>query len=294
MLAHGMVATKYAAKKGACMKNRVWNPRAVLAAVAVIAVTLGLSTGIANASVARPTSSVAAAPVTKIHETKCTSTTLSIRYDAGKKVACYTGRGLLKVALPKATQAIAGSSDGFLFLREDGALRLVEFFPHQRLRLVGDPEVTGIELGLLHAEAPASNSSSQSTQTPGTVAFRVSVVGGNVTLVAASAADAQIINAASAASLRPAGLGCHFDWFWTWCYWKFSHATTVALWSAAHGTAIAICHKILGDLDKVVAVCASIVAWLAVRRHTEPGKDQCLEVTWHVFYGAPAINYTKC
>jgi hypothetical protein len=100
-----MVREYAAEKERSCMKNRIGWPRAALAAVAVITVTLGLSAGVASASTARPAGSATA--VTRIHEAKCTGTTVSVRYDDAKKVACYSRQEFLKAAFPALSQSTA-------------------------------------------------------------------------------------------------------------------------------------------------------------------------------------------
>jgi hypothetical protein len=286
------------------MKYRVWRPQAVLAAFAVIAVTLGLSTGVASASVARPASSATATTVTKIHKTPCTRTTLSVRYDNAKKVACYSGQGYLKVALPKATQATAGSSGGFLFLREGRATRLVEFFPRERLPLADRPEVTGIILSSLRVVSLNAGSTDQSTQTPGTVAFTVDVVGSNVTLTAASSADAALINYAVDASLEPAGGSCHSYGWRIWldnCEWVFSHEVSQEIIDRAHdagraGVAVvcaAVLHKPLGSVIASM-VCAFLAGFFKILKDYKLAADQCIAVRLYFFPPHGWIAKQKC
>jgi hypothetical protein len=287
------------------MKNRIWGPQAILAAFAVIAVMLGLSPGIASASVARPASSATATTVTKIHKTTCTRTTLSVRYDGAKKVACYTGQGFLKVALPAATQATAGSSGGFLFLRYGGVTRLMVFFPRERLPLAGRPEVTGIALFSLRVVSPGADSSHQGTQTPGTVAFTVDVGGNNATLTAASSVDAALINYAIAASVVPAAGGhCSASpWYepWKWyCEWTFSHSQSVAIVRAAIGggkaAVVTVCtgllHRYLGPV--AVGVCAFFSELYNVMKHFKLAKNQCIAFKIYIAPPRGGIGIVRC
>jgi hypothetical protein len=299
-----MVATEDATKKGACMKNRVWRPQAVVAAFAVIAVTLTLSTGVASASPAKPASSASATAVPRIHETKCTSATLSVRYDAGKKVACYTGRGFLEVALPAATQVTAGSSGGFLFLREGRAPRLVEFFRHERLRLAGHPEVTGIALSSLYVASPKADSANHSTQAPGTASFTVDVSGGNVALTAASSADAAVINYALGVQIFPAGGSCHSYGWRIWldnCEWVFSHAVSEEIINKARDggrAAVAVVctgvlHKVLGSVA-AAAVCTFFAGFFNFLKKVKLGKNQCIAVRLYFFPPHGWVAIQKC
>jgi hypothetical protein len=300
-----MAVTEYAAGKGACMKNRIGRPRAALAGLAVIAVTLGLSTGVASASVARPVSSATATTAAKIHETKCTGTTLSVRYGDAKKVACYTGQGVLKVAVTAATEVTTGSSGGFLSLHEGQVNRFMEFFPRERLPLAGRPEVTGIILSSLRVAAPKEDFTDHSAQSAGTVGFTVDVVGDNATLTAASSADATIINDALAAAVYPdLGGSCHASpWYqpWKWyCAWTFNHAQSVRLVRAAIGggraAVAAICtgflHKYFGDLT--APVCAAFAALFNVLKHEKLAEDQCIAIKMYVVPPHGSFSVVKC
>jgi hypothetical protein len=302
-----MAVIEYEAGKGACMKNRIGSPRAALAALAVVAVTLGLSTGVASAStsVARPASSATATTVTKIHETKCTGTTLSVRYGDAKKVACYTGQGVLKVALAAATEATAGSSGGFLSLREGAVNRFVEFFPRERLPLAGRPEVTGIILSSLRAAAPKADSADQSVQTAGQVGFTVDVVGDSATLTAASSVDATLINDALAASVYPDldGGSCHsFGWqVWKdYCEWTFTHAQSERLVRAAVGggrAAVALLctgllHKVFGELT--APVCTAFALLFNFLKKEKLSDDQCIELKIYLVPPHGGFAVVKC
>jgi hypothetical protein len=301
-----MVAAEYAAKKGARMKNRISWPKGAIAAVAVIAVTLGLSTGVANASQAKPASSATATKVTKIHQTTCTATTLKIRYAGAKKVACYTGQGVLRVALPAASEAAAGSSGGFLALRGGRVNRLVEFFPRERLPLLGRPEITGIVLDSLRVVAPKADSADQSAQAARTVGFTVDVVGDNVTLTAASSADATLINAALASSVYPDSTGgsCHASpWYepWKWyCAWTFNHSQSVRIVRAAvtggraavAAACAALLRHYLGDLLSVV--CAAFASLFNVLKHAELKENQCLAMKVYYVPPRPSFAIVKC
>lgn len=294
------------------MKNRIARPRiALAAALAVIAVTFGLSTGVASASVpsasvARPASSATANAVMKIHETKCTGTALSLRYGDAKKVACYSGQGVLKVALAAATEATAGSSGGFLSLHEGRDNRFVAFFPHQRLPLAGRPTVTGIILSSLRVAAPKADSANQSAQTAGSAGFTVEVVGDNATLTAASSVDATLINDALAASVYPDldGGSCHTSpvyepWKW-YCAWTFTHAQSARLVAAAitggRAAVAAACagllHKYFGDVT--TPACAAFAALFNVIKHEKLSEDQCIAIK--VFLVPPHGKFTvvKC
>jgi hypothetical protein len=303
-----MVAIEHATKKGACMKNRVWRPRAVLAAFAVIAVTLTLSTGVASASTAKPASSSSASVptvVTKIYHTKkCTRATLSVRYDDGKKVACYTGQGFLQVALPAATGATAGLSGGFLFLREGVTRRVVPFFPHEPLRLLGHPEVTGIALSSLRVVSPKVDSGNPSTIAPDTVGFTVDVSGGNVTLTAASRIDAALINFAVTAGFRPDGGSCHSYGWKIWldnCEWVFSHAVSEEIINKARdggrAAVAAVCtgvlHKILGTVA-AAAVCTFFAGFFNFLKNVKLGKDQCIAVRFYFVPPHGWVAIQKC
>jgi hypothetical protein len=282
------------------MKKRIRWPQAVLTGFAVIALTLGLSVGAANASVAKPASTTTAAAVTKIHATKCTKTTLSINYDK-KKVACYTGEGYLKVALPDATKATAGSSGGFLYLREGKKFnRIVEFFPRERLLLGGQPEVEGIILSDARVKAGTGN---DSTLASGTVAFTVNMVGSNVTLTAASSAEAALINAAIAAQLRPMGGSCHSYGWRVWkdyCEWTFTHNQSENLIKAAaaggKAAVVAVCsgllHKFLGEL--AAAVCTFLATLHGIIKEKKLEKDQCLAVKMYLVPPHGSVSVVKC
>lgn len=287
------------------MKNRVWRPQAILAAFAVIAVMLGLSPAVASASTARPASSATAAAVKKIHQTTCTRTTLSVRYDGGRRVACYTGYGFLKVALPAATHATAGSSGGFLLLRYGGVTRPIVFFPHEPLPLPGRPEVTGIDLFSLRVTSPTTGSSDQSTQAPGTVAFTVDVGGNNATLTAASSADAALINYAIAASVVPASGGhCSVSpWYepWKWyCEWTFNHSQSVAIVKAAvtggKAAVVTVCtgllHRYLGAV--AVGVCAFFSELYNIMKHFKLAKNQCIAFKIYIAPPRGGIGIVKC
>jgi hypothetical protein len=301
-----MVATEYAAGKGVCMKNRISWPQGALAAVAVIAVTLGLSTGVASASVARPASSVTATKVTKIHETKCTSTTLKVRYDNAKKVACYTGQGALKVALPAASEVIAGSSGGFLALRSGSVNHFVELFPRERLPLAGRPEVTGIILSPLRVAAPKAGSAGQGAQAVGTVGFTVNVAGGNATLTAASSVDAALINDALAASVYPEldGGSCHASpWYepWKWyCEWTFTHAQSVRLIRAAvtggRAGVAAVCALLLAHYlgHLLGTICAAFASLFNVLKHEKLAEGQCVAIKVYYVPPRPSLAIVKC
>jgi hypothetical protein len=296
----GVVATEYAAKKGACMKRRVWWPQALLTGFAVISLTLGLSVGAATASVAKPASTTTAAAVTKIHAVKCTKTTLSINYDK-KKVACYTGEGYLKVALPDATKVIAGSTGGILFLRENKRVNRDEiFFPHERLLLAGQPEVDGI---ILYYSSVKAGTGEDSTLPSGTVAFTVNVVGSNVALTAASSAEAALINAAIAAQLRPMGGGCHsFGWrVWKdYCEWTFTHNQSENLIKAAaaggKAAVVAVCsgllHKFLGEL--AAAVCTFLATLHGVIKEKKLEKDECIAAKVYLVPPHGSVSVVKC
>jgi hypothetical protein len=300
-----MVAPEYAAKKGACMKNRIAWPKGAIAAVAVIAVTLGLSTGVASASQAKPASSATATTVTKIHKTTCTATTLKIRYDGAKKVACYTGLGVLKVALPAASQATAGSSGGFLALRAGRVNRFVEFFPRERLPLPGRPEITGIVLDSLRVVAPKADSADQSAQAAGPAGFTVDVVGDSVTLTAASSADATLINDALASSVYPdTGAACHASpWYepWKWyCAWTFNHSQSVRIVRAAvtggraavAAVCVALLRHYLGDL--LSTVCAAFASLFNVLKHVDLKKNQCVAMKIYYLPPHPTFAIVKC
>jgi hypothetical protein len=156
--------------------------------------------------------------------------------------------------------------------------------------------VIAVMLGLSAGVASASVQQPANTATHSALSTRASAQAPSEISITMGAASHQGFVTATAPSMA-AGGGCHsYGWqFWKdWCGWTFTHAQTVAIYKGSKAVALAVCSKVLHHLGTVaVGMCAAAIEWVEIHHHTEPGKDQCLAIEFHI-YGAVTVNYVKC